>query len=102
MELQINKIAPRNHILEAYQRQENLKNKKVEMPFSEFLKNSIYSVSESQKYVEKLNDQMIAGKLDNLHDVTIAAEMANINFLTLVNVKNKVMDAYREIMRIQI
>lgn len=103
MDLQINKISSRNHILETYKAQENeKKNSKVEMPFSEFLKKSIYNVSDSQKYVQQLNDQLIAGKLDNLHDVTIAAEIANINFLTLINVKNKVMDAYREIMRIQI
>lgn len=75
---------------------------KLEIPFAEFLKKAVYDVSDSQNYVNRLNDQMIQGKLENLHDVTIAAEIANVKFLTLVNVKNKVMDAYREIMRIQI
>ncbi len=75
---------------------------KPQMPFSEFLKKSIYNVSDSQKYTEKLTDMLIEGKLDNLHDLTIAAELSGVNFQALVEVKNKVIDAYKEIMRIQV
>jgi Flagellar hook-basal body protein len=45
---------------------------------------------------------LIAGKLDNLHDLTIAAEVSSVNFQALVEVKNRVIDAYKEIMRIQV
>ena len=75
---------------------------KPQMPFSEFLKNSIYNVSDSQKYTQELTDLLIAGKLDNLHDLTIAAEVSSVNFQALVEVKNRVIDAYKEIMRIQV
>lgn len=102
MDVKLQGASTTNGILRFQENQELKKDHSKTMPFSEFLKKSIYDVSDSQKYVERLNDQMIAGNLDNLHDVTIAAEIANINFLTLVTVKNKVMDAYREIMRIQI
>ncbi len=75
---------------------------KPEMPFSEFLKNSIYNVSDSQKHTQELTDMLMAGKLDNLHDLTIAAEVSSVNFQALVEVKNRVIDAYKEIMRIQV
>ena len=75
---------------------------KPQMPFSEFLKNSIYNVSDSQKHTQELTDLLIAGKLDNLHDLTIAAEVSSVNFQALVEVKNRVIDAYKEIMRIQV
>ncbi len=75
---------------------------KIEMPFSEFLKKSIYDVSDSQMYTQKLTDQLISGDLENLHDLSVASEISSINFLALTEVKNKVIDAYREIMRIQV
>lgn len=75
---------------------------KPQMPFSEFLKKSVYNVSDSQKYTEELSDLLIEGKLDNLHDLTIAAEIASVNFQALLEVKNRVIDAYKEIMRIQV
>jgi flagellar hook-basal body complex protein FliE len=75
---------------------------KPKMPFSDFLKQSIYNVSDSQKYTEELTDMLIAGKLDNLHDLTIAAEISGVNFQALTEVKNRVLDAYKEIMRIQV
>ncbi len=80
----------------------NEKTEKSEMPFSEFLKNSIYNVSDSQKHTQELTDMLIAGELDNLHDLTIAAEVSSVNFQALVEVKNRVIDAYKEIMRIQV
>ena len=78
------------------------KDEKIEMPFSEFLKKSIYDVSDSQMYTQQLTDQLISGDLENLHDLTVASEIASVNFLALTEVKNKVIDAYREIMRIQV
>lgn len=102
MDLRTGDLSSVGSILKMQSVREEQKAEKGTLPFSEFLKQAVYNVSDSQKYVEQLNERMMAGKLDNLHEVPIAAEIANINFLTLVNVKNKVMDAYREILRIQI
>lgn len=75
---------------------------KPEIPFYDFLKESVYKVSDSQKNVQKLNEMLIAGELDNLHDLTIASEISSVNFQALVEVKNRVIEAYKEIMRIQV
>src|SRR5699024_8173614 len=42
------------------------------------------------------------GKIDNIHDVTIRAQKANIKIETAVEVQQKAPDAYNEIMRMQI
>lgn len=102
MDLRIGELSSVGSLLKMQSAKGETKAEGAQLPFSEFLKKAVYSVSDSQKYVEELNERMIAGELENLHEVPIAAEIANINFLTLVNVKNKVMDAYREILRIQI
>ena len=40
--------------------------------------------------------------MDNLHDITIAAEKANIALQLTLSIRNKIVEAYKEIMRIQI
>ncbi|MBP2026393.1 flagellar hook-basal body complex protein FliE [Acetoanaerobium pronyense] len=75
---------------------------KPEIPFSDFLKESVYKVSDSQMNVQKLNEMLVSGELENLHDLTIASEISSVNFQALVEVKNKVLEAYKEIMRIQV
>lgn len=48
-------------------------------------------------------DQKVAefavGKAQGLHEIMIASEKAGISFKLLVEIRNKLLDAYREIMR---
>lgn len=70
--------------------------------FSDVLKNALVSVSNDEKKVQEMNQLFVKGELENLHDLTIAAQKADISFQTLMEVKNKLIDAYREITRIQV
>ncbi len=47
-------------------------------------------------------NQMVVGQDVDLHDVMIAVEKAKTSFDLLMEVRNKTIDAYRELMRIQI
>lgn len=51
---------------------------------------------------EKLNVQLAAGKVEHLHDVTIAAEKALIALQLTTQVRDKAIEAYQEVMRMQI
>ncbi|HHW47992.1 MAG TPA: flagellar hook-basal body complex protein FliE [Clostridiaceae bacterium] len=51
---------------------------------------------------EKLAEDFAAGRTDNIHQVLIAAEKADIAFQFTVQIRNKILDAYNEIMRMQI
>ncbi|OPJ57082.1 flagellar hook-basal body complex protein FliE [Alkalithermobacter paradoxus] len=70
--------------------------------FKDFLKNSMYSVSNMEKKVDDLNEKFILGEIDNIHDLMIATQKADIAIQTFTEVKNKVIEAYKEIMRMQI
>ena len=70
--------------------------------FSDVLKNALVSVSNDEKKAGEMNQLFVKGELENLHDLTIAAQKADISFQTLMEVKNKLIDAYREITRIQV
>lgn len=86
--------------------QENTKNAKTNgrevASFEDFFKKAIYDVNDSKKHAEDLNREFMAGNLENMHDLTIAQAESNFKFQALVEVNNKMLDAYREITRIQI
>ena len=71
-------------------------------PFSEYLKNAVKETNTLLLESEKLADQFAAGRTDNIHEVLIAAEKASIALQFTTEIRNKILDAYNEIMRMQI
>ncbi|NLM14005.1 MAG: flagellar hook-basal body complex protein FliE, partial [Epulopiscium sp.] len=55
-----------------------------------------------QKEADQVALDFAMGKTDNIHNVMIAQEKAGIALQFTVQVHNKVLEAYREIMRIQL
>ncbi|PKM95706.1 MAG: flagellar hook-basal body complex protein FliE [Firmicutes bacterium HGW-Firmicutes-1] len=73
--------------------------------FDELYKSAIGMLDETnqlQKTAEQKSMDFALGKIDNIHDVMIAQEKANIALQYTVKMKNAVMDAYNEIMRMQL
>lgn len=58
--------------------------------------------NELQKNAEQKSMDFALGKIDNIHDVMIAQEKATVALQYTVKMKNAIMDAYNEIMRIQL
>lgn len=70
--------------------------------FSTFLKESIQKVNEAQINSDKLTEKMALGQNVDLHEVMIAAQKANITLQMTIEVRNKVIEAYQEVMRMQV
>lgn len=70
--------------------------------FADFLNNALSEVNKLQLESESLNEAFAMGKIDNLHQVTIAAEKADIALQFTMQIRNKILDAYQEIMRMQV
>ncbi|NLM09515.1 MAG: flagellar hook-basal body complex protein FliE [Clostridiaceae bacterium] len=79
---------------------EGLKEEKVS--FKDVLMNEIYRVSELEKTADAITADFISGKTDNIHSVLIAAEKASIALQLMIEIRDKVIDAYNEIMRMQV
>jgi flagellar hook-basal body complex protein FliE len=56
-------------------------------------------VNDSQKAAETAADDYAAGRKHDLHGTMITMSQADITLRLLVNVRNRVIEAYREIMR---
>lgn len=70
--------------------------------FSSILKDSIEKVNSLQNEADKAIQGLAKGEVNNIHDTMIAVEKANISFNMMVQVRNKLLAAYEEIMRMQV
>lgn len=72
-------------------------------PFADLLKNSLDQVNATQDQARELTEAFAAGKPGtSLHDVMIAGAKANIAFQATVQVRNKLVSAYHDIMNMQV
>jgi flagellar hook-basal body complex protein FliE len=70
--------------------------------FAQTLTEAIGQVNELQKDSDVKAEALATGKTDDIAGVMLAAEKADIALRTMVQVRNKIIDAYQEIMRMQV
>lgn len=70
--------------------------------FKKMLMNEVNKINDTEKESGRLTTDLITGKADNIHEVMIAAQKAEITLDLAVQVKSKAVEAYKEIMRIQL
>lgn len=74
----------------------------VEGSFANYLKEALTKVSDLEKESTALTEAFAAGITDNIHQVLIAAEKAEIALQFTMQIRNKILDAYNEIMNMHI
>jgi len=70
--------------------------------FGEMLTQAITDVNKLQSEAGKAVETMVSGESTDLHEVMIAVEKARTSFDLLMEVRNKTLDMYRELMRMQV
>ncbi len=70
--------------------------------FADTLREAIGSVNEIQKSADKMAQELATGRTDNIAEVMIATEKADIALKLMVQVRNKIIDAYQEVMKMQV
>lgn len=84
------------------ERKKSTQIKDDQVSFSDFLKESINNIDALEKDVQEYDYKIATGEMENIHEAMIAAQNADIGLQLTMQVRNKVLDAYREIMRMQI
>jgi flagellar hook-basal body complex protein FliE len=70
--------------------------------FGETLSESIAQVSELQKVAEAAAQDLATGKSKDIAQTLIAIEKASISFQLMMQVRNRMLEAYQEVMRMQV
>lgn len=76
--------------------------KTTEASFSDVLNGMINEVQSASDQSKALSNQLMTGEIDNMHDVFIAGSKSELTLNMAIEVKNRVVDAYKEIMRLQL
>ncbi|MFZ0392089.1 MAG: flagellar hook-basal body complex protein FliE [Calditrichia bacterium] len=70
--------------------------------FGMTLRDFLSDVNQLQNEAGEAQEALVEGELTDLHQVTLAAEKARVGLEMLLEMRNKVMESYQEIMRMQI
>jgi flagellar hook-basal body complex protein FliE len=69
--------------------------------FQEFFADAVKQTNQLGNEASDAQRSLLVGDSDNLHGVMIAMEKADLAFQMTMAVRNKVIDAYQEVMRMQ-
>lgn len=70
--------------------------------FADTLKEAVNNVNQLHLDADQKAQELATGKTDDIAGVMIATEKADIALRAMVQVRNKIIDAYQEIMKMQV
>ncbi len=70
--------------------------------FVDMLKKGLDQVNETQSQADHAIKEAIAGRNKNVHETMLLIEKADMTYKLAMQVRNKIIDAYREVMKMQI
>lgn len=79
-----------------------VKAQKPKSSFSDTLLKSIQKVNDLQKEADKSIEELATGEKRDIAQTMIAVEKANISFELMTQIRNRIVEAYQEVMRMQV
>ena len=99
----VNELDPSNRYLPLVQQKTQASNAEPGgVSFADTVKEFIGDVNNLQVDSKEQNDKLIKGEPVDIHDVMITAQKAKTSFSLLMELRNKGLDLYKEVLRMQI
>ena len=70
--------------------------------FSDKLHEGIRSVDAAVKNADQLPEKLLSGEIGDFHEVAVQIKEAELSFRFSMEIRNKLIDAYREVMRMNV
>ncbi len=71
-------------------------------PFADTIAELLKDVNSQQLQADQAVRQMATGQVDNVHDVVLSVAKADMAFRLALEIRNRLIDSYQEIMRMQV
>jgi len=71
-------------------------------PFSEILKDSVLKVNSLQLDADRMTERLSLGEIEDISEVSIAVEKAELALRLMVQIRDKLVDAYQQISRMSV
>lgn len=72
------------------------------VPFQDLFRNAVENVKSTNADVNQELYKLTTGQSDDLHNIAIASTKATLSVQMLVQLRNKALDAYNEVMRMSV
>ncbi|WP_022851949.1 flagellar hook-basal body complex protein FliE [Limisalsivibrio acetivorans] len=96
----INFLLP-NKLDEGASKQGNAE-KTTDVDFSDLLKNALQDVNSAQVEADEAVQSVLNGETNDIHSTMIALQKADVSLKLMLEVRNKILEAYQEVMRTQL
>lgn len=83
-----------------YGTREKARTRPKEGGFADVIKQAVKRVNDMEQEADQSIQHLVTGKA-GIHETMIALQKADISLRLLLQIRNKAMDAYREVMRMQ-
>lgn len=70
--------------------------------FAEMFQKFVRGVDQKKKVSARETQDLILGRSDNIHEAVVKSEEAKVAFNLMIEVRNKLVDSYKELMRMQV
>lgn len=70
--------------------------------FKAFFERALRDVNEQLVTADRLSEKLITGEVEDVSQVTIAAQKAELSLQLVIQMRNKLLEAYQEIMRMPV
>ena len=70
--------------------------------FAQMFEDFIKGVDQKKKISAKETQDLILGRSDNVHEAVVKSQEAGVAFNLMIEVRNKLVDSYKELMRMQV
>jgi len=70
--------------------------------FGDALEQTLNKVDASVRESDRLVDDFVSGKVNDFHEVALRLKQSELSFRFAMEVRNKLVDAYREVMRMSV
>ncbi len=70
--------------------------------FAEMFQKFVKGVDQKKKASAQETQDLILGRSDNIHEAVVKSEESKVAFNLMIEVRNKLVDSYKELMRMQV
>ncbi|MDQ0149902.1 flagellar hook-basal body complex protein FliE [Eubacterium multiforme] len=100
--MNIGSVGALNSLVNNFDAQKAVETKENSGNFSKVLGDAINKVNELQVTADNKAESLIKGENVNMHDVMLSMQEAQVSMQLLIETRNKVVEAYQEINRMQL
>ena len=73
-----------------------------ELPFADLLQTLVNDANNQQAQVGENLKQLVAGETDSIHDIVLTASQADLAFRLVMEIRDRLIASYQEVMRMQV